>query len=242
MALIPELSSALDFGEENNLNSSLNSFVEFDNQEGFVSLGVKVIIPSGGKVLIEGSFDGVSFSPITFRSLDDDEYEQEIDHDQNLIGSINTLRKIRFRVISAGSSNGTIIGRASRILSILEGIEHSNAPHNQGFIPIRKNFHFTGQQTNSIIWTPTSDKKYIITDFIINLYNPSVTATTVEIFDETNSSGNWLYKGTIAAGTTEHIVSNFKFPFVSSVIDNELKLTTSNGITVSGVLHGYEVF
>lgn len=111
---------------------------------------------------------------------------------------------------------------------------------NLEFTPIRKDFSYTTTQTNTVIWTPASGKKYVVTDLVMNIRNSTLGTITVTIFDETNSAGNILYKANFEAGSNFDTASNFITSFVSSNINRSLKITTSGGLTISGTFQGYE--
>ena len=108
------------------------------------------------------------------------------------------------------------------------------------FSPIKKDFSYSTTQTNAVIWTPTSGKKFIVTDYSMNIRNSTLGALTVTIFDETNAAGNILYKATFESGANYDNICNFVTPFVSGALNRSLKITTSGGLTISGSIQGYE--
>lgn len=108
------------------------------------------------------------------------------------------------------------------------------------FDPVRKDFSYTSTQTNAAIWAPASGKKFVITDYNLNIRNNTLGALTVAIFDDTNASSNFLYKGSIESGANYDNVSNLVTPFASAAINRSLKITTSGNLTISGTIQGYE--
>lgn len=108
------------------------------------------------------------------------------------------------------------------------------------FTPVRKDFTFTNTQTNTIIWTPATGKKYVVTDLSMNIRNSTLGALTVTLFDDTNGVGNILYKANFEAGSNFDSISNFITSFVSGAINRSLKITTSGNLMISGTLQGYE--
>lgn len=120
-------------------------------------------------------------------------------------------------------------------------ITKSSAPHETGYDPIHKAFEFNGAQTNTILWTPASGKKFVVTDYTIICTGN--TDTTLTIFDETNSQANWLFRSKIdlIANSPNIIVSNLRTPFVSSSINNSLKVTCTGNADVYLMFYGYEV-
>lgn len=108
------------------------------------------------------------------------------------------------------------------------------------FAPIRKDFSYSTTQTNTVLWTPASGKKFVVTDYILNIRNSTLGAITVTIFDDTNATGNILYKQNLESGTNYDIPSNLVTPFVSGAANRSLKITTSGNLMISGTISGYE--
>lgn len=228
-----------DIGLASNIGAALNSEFVFDNDRGYATIGLRVVPPTGGTVVFEGSFDGTNYELMPVRSTTTDEYRTQIASTHNIIGSIAALRKFRVRVSIAGSAAGSAIGRVSNQMSLLEGIEFSNAAHKSGYIPMHKDFSFSVTQTNTAIWTPASGRRFVITDFILTI--SSTNTVTVQIFDHTNAAGNYLYTGTIRAANLVPIFAQLKSPFVSSAADNILRFTNSGNFDIGGTMFGYEI-
>lgn len=108
------------------------------------------------------------------------------------------------------------------------------------FTPVKKDFSYSSAQTNTVIWSPPSGKKFVVTDYAVNIRNSTLGAITLTIFDESNSSGNILYKANFEAGTNYDNVCNFVTPFISGALNRSLKITTSGGLMISGFVQGYE--
>lgn len=116
---------ALDFGDFNNLAPTTGSVVDFDNSEGFSTIGVTVTVPTGGSVAIKGSFDNNTFLPILLKDFANDHFVNSITGNTSLVGSINTLRTVRFETSVSGSASGSVVGKVSRVVSVLEGLEQT---------------------------------------------------------------------------------------------------------------------
>ena len=230
-----------NFGSANNIGKDLNDAYIFDNVYGYSSIGFRCTVPTGGIVTFEGSFDDANWEPVSMRCVHDDIYTQSTDNGHDFIGSIAAMRKIRWRTSSAGSANGTVIGRAQRDSSTIEGIEFGYPPHRTGFTPVHKDSHYTTAQTGADIWTPSSDKKFVVTD--LDIICGGTTDAVVTLFDETNSAGNIIFKGIIDVSNNKQFVfsKTFRTPFISSAANNDLKITTSAGITIDIIIHGYEI-
>lgn len=231
-------SRTFQFGSIGNLSEDQNSEVVV-NVDKFNSIGFRLVIPIGATVVFEGSFDGVNYSPITLREIGSDGYTQSTDHDEDYIGSVSVLRKFRARVSVAGIIPGDLIGNVSQEVSTLEGQEHDPPPHEIGHGAVHRDFEFDTAQSATDVWTPAAGRKFVVTDFVLTATGEG----DITLFDETDSAGNRLYKGTI--GTVQDLSTiipvSLKMPFVSSAVDNDLKLTTTGTIQVDGVVHGYEV-
>ena len=100
---------------------------------------------------------------------------------------------------------------------------------------ITKTVDFTASQTGQTIWTPTSSKKFVITDIILSFS----AAGAITIFDGTDSTTYRVAKvnGAVNGG----MVSNYAKPYVSAAANNVLKYTTGTGAAGSLTVNGYEV-
>ncbi len=229
-----------DFGESDNLGKNENDSVVFSNTSGYSTIGFCCIPPTDGEVIFEGSFDGINYESITLRGINSDVLSNTASTVDNYVGSIAGLRLFRARTSTVGSANGTIMGRGQRDAAIIETVEFDAPPHKFGYVPIHKNASYTDTQTNSVIWDVTSDKKFVITDLIITCSGN--TDAQVKVFDETDSDGNYIFKGTIDVSNNKQFSFNHSFvtPFIADANNNSLKVTTSAGIDIDIVVHGYE--
>lgn len=230
-----------DFGSVDNLLPASGSAVTFENLGGYASVGISVNIPSGGKVLFEGSFDSVNYSPIVLRSLAGDGYTQTSKVSDNYLGSISNLRFFRVKMLESGTSTGYVIGRATLAPTTLEGIENQAPPHKFGHRIVNSGFAITGQTTSGIIFAPTSGKRFVLTDLHFSVGQGS--GANVSIFDEVNNTSNWIYNSdyeTAPSGGALRTILDFTVPYLSLTTGNKLRITTSAARNVNGVIHGYE--
>jgi len=225
-----------DFGQPNNLEANINDQFIFNNLRGYSSIGFNLTIPSGAVAVFESSYDGINFISARMRSIDTDEYTSMSNETATYIGSISSVRIFRVRISLAGSGTGSVIGRASIDVSTLEGIEHGSRPDAFGNIAVHKDFTYTAIQTGAIIWTPQSNKKFVVTDLFVSTDGNNI----ITFFDETNSPGNIVYG---AKFTTNNgiVICSFRTPYVSISANNSLKLTSTTAQEVRGVIHGYEI-
>lgn len=230
-----------DFGSVGNLGQNLNDVFAVDNVSGYSSIAFHCLAPTGGEVTFEATFDGINWEAVSMRSVTDDIFTQSTDDDSDFLGSISGARQFRFRTSVGGSAAGTVMGRMQRDTATLEGIEFGYPPHRFGFVPVHKDASFTTAQTGAALWTPASGKKFVVTDCLVT--GSGNTDATATIFDETNAAGNRLFRATLEVNTkgTIPITVPLRTPFVSTAVDNVLKLTTSADIDVDIILHGYEI-
>lgn len=106
--------------------AALDSTLEFENNAGFAHIGYRIIIPTGGSVIIEGTFDGTTWFSVSIRGIESNIFISTVDSDANMIGSIVGLKKFRFRTLTAGSADGSVSGRMQFQQSTIEGLEHQN--------------------------------------------------------------------------------------------------------------------
>lgn len=231
-----------DIGKKDNLSPDLNAVLDIDNILGFTSLGFRIVPPLGGEIQFQGSFDDENFSPITARRMSNDAYLQSTKLTDNFIMSIAALRSVRFKTIVAGTAPGTLIGRASQHATVLEGIEHGNAPHNIGEVIDRRDASFSTAQTATPIWTPAAGKTFVITDYLV-VISGNVDGR-VTVFDETDIQNNRLINGffDVSINAPLSIVSNLRTPFMANAADNILRLTSTTALDVDISLNGYEIF
>lgn len=224
----------------NNIGSGLNDIVEINNIESYSTAGFYIQVPSGSNVIFEGTFDSVNWVPIAFRSLNDDTYRQNTAADRNFLGSINALNKFRTRNTSIGSTSGKITGRLSRDQAILEGIEHAQQPHKIGAIIVNKNGDFTTQQTNTVLWSPPSGFRFVLTE--INLSIGGTTDGSIIIFENNNTTENQILKTYVQVGGSNVQTRDnpFRTPYVSKFNGGQVKVTSSAAITFAVHVRGFE--
>lgn len=170
-----------------------------------------------------------------------DTFTQQIEAGGDFIGSVSGAHNIRFRTSSAGTSGGSVSGSLQRNCSVIESIEFGPPPHKIGYELVHRDVSFSSAQTGATIRQPDSGNRFVVTDLIVVCGGS--TDANVSIFDGSDSSGNSLFKGDIDISNNNQYSMNHSFnvPYRSSAVDNILKLTTDDNITISVVVHGYEV-
>lgn len=135
--------------------------------------------------------------------------------------------------------------------SILSG----SAPHNigraggSGFTLVHRDADYSTQQTGAALWTPTSGRRFVVTD--VTITSGGTTAGVVTIWqgaaaDTTYTAGtdNAVLRVEVAPSATVKpgFVKAFNPPFVSTTADHILRVTTSAAINPLYVqVNGYEL-
>ena len=231
-----------NFWSTNNLWQNLNDTVEFNNLWWYSSIAFHCTAPTWWVVTFEATFDWTNREAVSMRSVNNDIFTSNTDDDSDFLWSISSARAFRWRTSTWWSASWTVMWRAQRDAATLEWIEFWNPPHRFWFTPVHKDASYTTAQTWSSLWTPASWKRYVVTD--MTLAFTWATDATVKIFDETDSSGNYLYKSVVDVSliwwwAIYHL--NYHTPFVAATVDNILKITTSADIDIDTVLHWYEI-
>ena len=91
----------------------------------------------------------------------------------------------------------------------------------EGGTTVKKTKDWTGAITGSTVWDPTTGKKFVLTNILIN----ATAACTITLFDGTDSTANRIFKAEM--GAKQSIVIPFRKPLESAAVNNILKLTTS---------------
>lgn len=85
------------------------------------------------------------------------------------------------------------------------------------------------------IWTPTGGTRFVVRQIILTV----TTAGVLKIFDETDATGRYLYKGTIPIGL--HVIEMPEPGFVSGAVNRLLRFSTDGTIVFEASGFGYEV-
>jgi len=110
-----------------------------------------------------------------------------------------------------------------------------------------KSFAYTAAQTGIGLWTPASGKRIAITHIEVNIGGTTGGVVTFFFDDDTTYTAGTdqpvIAPWTVAPSAT---VKPFKVlapasPIIAGTADYLLRLTTSAGITIDGVVYGYEL-
>lgn len=233
--------SVENFGFVGNLSGVLNSVFEIENSTGANFIAFNIAPPTDAVIEFQLSFDGINFESFTLRSTKNDIFVNSANDIDTLLGSIINAKIIRFKTIIAGTGSGTITGTLNYNTATIESIEFGYPPHRFGYTPTHKDAIFSTAQTGTALWTPASGKKVVVTD--LDVLVGGATDGQVSIHNGAgNVEGSRLFNAFIDVSTNKNFIytKNFKVPYIGTV-DGAIKITTSANISVSVVLHGYEI-
>lgn len=233
------------FGTSGNIGAASGSYFQLNNP-GYSSIGFNANPDGGGIIHFYGSFDGVNYDDITMRQLGDDGYSYECSGSvsANYIGSISSLRAIRFANKTGSAAPCSIVGVMSAAVSTLEGIENGPPPHKIGNKLIHIGFDISGQTvTNSGLYTASPRHKFVVTDLTFGI--SSSTATTVTFHEGSGTApdpSKWVFSTycNLANNAAQQVGAGFVTPHVADGFQSVLCLSTSSAVTMRGIIHGYE--
>jgi hypothetical protein len=223
------------------IGQNVNDAYTLENPRASSALGFHLVVPTGGTVEFEGSYDNINWVSTTYRQIGADGFRSHAHFNEDFTGSIAGFRSIRWRVSIAGSAPGSVAGRIVDPPSTIEGIEHGNPPHNIGVRIVRFGVNITGAVTSQVLYTPTSvihPRRFNITSYALAISESG----SIRIYDEVDSSDNWIFAAEVKSNDNSQFSNaSFSPPFVSSAAGNRVRITTTGNVVVTGVFTGYEV-
>lgn len=219
------------------LSADLNSSFTIATYDS-VTIGFKLTVPVGARIRFQGSWDNTNWVDCTFRQMGGHGYSSTTSENESWIGSVSTFKYVRFLTVAAGSGiAGSVYGKLSRVVSVIEGIEHGYEPHKIGNTV--KAYSFSGTDTNPIlVWAPSDSHKLVITDIHFTVAdNPAL----VSVSEGLVANNKLLFQGKFkpSPGTSVFIPISFSLPHVFSS-SAALYVTQSDSADIVGVVHGYE--
>lgn len=222
------------------------------NVDGANMVTLTIGTTTSGTFIIEGSSDGTNFFSVEAFNATDDIWVSG----QNLTptsgkiyhGLTGGMRHFRIRTVTTLGATVAHTFTASTSQQMIAGIDTGAAPHNFGYAPIHRDAEYTTTQTGAALWTPTTGKKFVVTDLTIT--TGGTTTGLVTLWqgaggDTTYTAGtdNAVFRGTFApsANAFPGVVKPFPVPFVSTTIDHVLRVTTSAAMTIYVQVNGYEI-
>ena len=233
-----------------NLGTAVNSASTI-NVDGGTTISIGISTTTTGTFIFEGTADGTNFFSVEVFDASNDLWVSG----QNLTPTLGRiynilsggLRQIRLRTVT---TLGATVAHAVNITlsqQLIAGINTGAAPHNFGYTLVHKDGEYTTAQTTTALWTPTTGKKFVVTDITIS--TGATTSGIVTVFDSAAataySAGTTpaIFRGEFAPSATAKpgAVKSFNVPYVSTTVNNRLHVTTSAAMTVYIQLNGYEI-
>jgi len=157
-------------------------------------------------------------------------------------------RQVRMRTVTTLGATVSHFVTLSTAQQFLGGIDTGPAPHNFGYTVMGKSGEYTTTQTGVALWTPTTGRKFVISDLTISTGGTTSGIVTVwqgASGDTTYTAGTdpVLFRGEFSPSATAKpgVVKSLTVPFVSTTTDHILRVTTSDAMTIYIQVNGYEI-
>jgi hypothetical protein len=234
-----------------NLGTAANS-ASTVNVEGANSVTFGISTTTTGTIIFEGTADNTNWISVEVFDGASDLWVsgQSITPTAGKVYQVLTqgYRQVRMRTVTTLGTTVAHTITLSTAQQFLGGIDTGAAPHNFGYTLVHKDVEYTTAQTGTIIWTPTTGKKFAITD--ITITTGGTTAGLVTLFDAASATTTYaagttpaIFRGNFAPSATSYagVVKSFNVPYVSTTANNVVHITTSAAMTVYVQINGYEI-
>lgn len=233
-----------------NLGTATNSATTIDvNGANMITFAVETT--TTGTFTFEGTADSVNWIGVEVFNASDDIWVtgQNITPASGKIYHILSggYRQVRMRTVTTLGATVAHAVNSSLSQQLIAASDTGAAPHNFGYILFHKDGEYATQQTTTALWTPTTGKKFVVTDLTIT--TGGTTAGLVTLFDSAAataySAGTTpaVFRGNFAPSATSYpgVVKSFNVPYVSTAVNNRLHITTSAAMTIYVQVNGYEI-
>lgn len=234
-----------------NLGTAANSASTF-NVDGANAVTIAISTTTTGTFIIEGTADNTTFIALEVFDGSQDLWVsgQNITPTAGRVYQVMSqgYRQIRLRTVTTLGATVAHAVTLSTAQQFLGGIDTGAAPHNFGYVLVHRDAEYTTAQTGAALWTPTTGKRFAVTDItistggtvagIVTLWQGAAADTTY-----TPVTDNAVFRGEFAPSATVKpgAVKSFNVPFVSTTVDHILRVTTSAAMTVYIQVNGYEI-
>lgn len=241
----------MDWNVSNTLGTAANSTVEY-NVSGLGSCAVYVGTTTTGTIIFEATIDGKNWFTHA-GAIDPNIGGTDLLVQSSFTPTAGTYYKIPitgFRSIRVRTV--TTLGTAVTLFFV--GDEHdifhdvTPAPHNIGYTQIHRDGEYTTAQTGTALWTPSTGKRFVVTDITISTGGTTSGIVTIwqgAAADTAYTAGTdpVIFRGEFAPTTTAKpgVVKHFPLPFISTTVDHIVRVTTSAAMTVYVQINGYEI-
>ena len=234
-----------------NLGTVVNSASTF-NVDGANSATIAISTTTTGTFIIEGTADNTNWvNPEVYDGTQDMWVSgQNITPTTSRVYQVLTqgYRQIRLRTVTTLGATVQHFITLSNAQQFLGGIDTGAAPHNFGYTVRNFGTEYTTAQTGAAIWTPTTGRRFVVTDFTIS--TGGTTAGIVTLWQGASADTTYnpgtdpvVFRGEFAPTATAKpgAVKSFAVPWVSSTVDHILRITTSAAMTLYVQVNGYEI-
>jgi hypothetical protein len=233
-----------------NLGTAANSASTI-NVEGANSVTYALSTTTTGTITFEGTADNTNWVAIEVFDSAADLWVSGTNITPTL-GKVYQLltqgyRQVRMRTVTTLGTTVSHTITLSTAQQFLGGIDTGAAPHNFGYSTLHKDGEYSTTQTTTALWTPTTGKKFVVTDLTIS--TGGTTAGIVTLFDSAAATAYSvgvtpaIFRGEFAPSTNSKpgAIKPFPVPYVSTTANNRLHVTTSAAITIYVQVNGYEI-
>lgn len=234
-----------------NLGTAVNSASTF-NVDGANAVTVAVSTTTTGTFIIEGTSDNTNWISLEVFDGSQDLWVsgQNITPTAGRVYQVMSqgYRQIRLRTVTTLGATVQHFITLSTAQQFLGGIDTGAAPHNFGYVVVNRNGEYTTAQTGTALWTPTTGKRFAVTD--ITITTGGTTAGIVTVWQGASADTTYtvgtdpvVFRGEFAPSATAKpgAIKTFAVPFLSSTVDHILRVTTSAAMTVYIQVNGYEI-
>jgi hypothetical protein len=234
-----------------NLGTAANSASTF-NVDGASAVTIAISTTTTGTFIIEGTADNTTFIPLEVFDgfLDLWVSGQNITPTAGKVYQVISqgYRQVRLRTVTTLGATVAHTVNLTNGNQFLGGIDTGAAPHNFGYTLVHRDAEYTTAQTGAALWTPTTGRRFAVSD--ITITTGGTTSGIVTVWqgaggDTTYTVGtdNAIFRGEFAPSATVKpgAVKSFNVPYVSTTVDHVLRVTTSAAMTVYVQVNGYEI-
>lgn len=179
------------------VTQALNDSYIYPNRFGFSTIGLHIIPPTGGTIVIEGSYNGSSWFPVFLKDLETSLNIHTVSNAVDVSGTITGYSSIRFRVSLAGSAPGSVVGRAQaqQASSNIDARESGGvSPLNSTSTPLGINETYTGSFESVVGYTNIalsvfSDQNSAVDGLIVEYSSDGINVDSTEVYTLTANKG-----------------------------------------------------
>jgi hypothetical protein len=222
------------------------------NVDGANSLTIGISTTTTGTFIIEATVDNTNWiTPEVFDGTQDLWVSgQNITPTLGRVYQVLTqgYRQIRLRTVTTLGATVQHFVTLSTAQQFLGGIDTGPAQHNFGYVVRNFTTEYTTTQTGAAIWTPTTGRRFVVTDFTIS--TGGTTAGVVTLWQGASADTTYtvgtdpaVFRGEFSPTATAKpgVVKSFAVPWMSSTVDHVLRITSSAAMTLYVQINGYEI-